>query len=231
MEKELKLQPRLNCLAACVPNGARLADVGTDHGYVPVRLLQEKRIEYAIASDIGREPLEHAKRTAAEYEIEDGLNFRLCAGLDGIDASEVDTILIAGMGGETIMDILTAAPWTKDGEHLLLLQPQTKIEELRVWLTERGYCCEEEKLVLDKEKLYVVFLVRGGESEKCSAIERYAGFHLSEDPLYGLYLERQVKRLTLRAAGLERGGKEDHSLSDLICALEKIREEWANANS
>ena len=78
MEKELKLQPRLACLAACVPEGARLADVGTDHGYVPVRLLQEKKITYAIASDIGREPLEHARRTAAEYEISEGIDFRLC---------------------------------------------------------------------------------------------------------------------------------------------------------
>ncbi|MBQ5799836.1 MAG: SAM-dependent methyltransferase [Oscillospiraceae bacterium] len=231
MEKELKLQPRLACLASCVPEGARLADVGTDHGYVPVRLLQEKKIAYAIASDIGREPLEHARRTAAEYEISEGLDFRLCPGLEAIGPAEVDTVLIAGMGGETIMEILAAAPWTKNGEHLLLLQPQTKIEELRIWLVEQGYCCVEEKLVLDKEKLYVVLLVRGGKSGKCGVLESYAGFCLSQDSLYGTYLDRQIKRLQLRAAGLERGGREDETLAALIDALKKKREEWTNANS
>ena len=111
------------------------------------------------------------------------------------------------------------------------MQPQTKIEELRIWLTEQGYCCEEEKLVFDKEKLYVVLLVRGGKSAACSVLDSYAGFCLSEDPLYGMYLDRQIKRLQLRAAGLERGGRGDESLTELIRALEKKREEWTNANS
>ena len=92
--KELVLQPRLRLLADMVPEGARLADVGTDHGYLPVFLLQKGRIAGAIASDIVPGPLQHARQTATEYEVE-GIDFRLCPGLDAIGAEEADTIVIA----------------------------------------------------------------------------------------------------------------------------------------
>ena len=162
MTREVSLQPRLALLASLVPQGAVLADVGTDHGYIPVCLRQRGVIDRAIASDIGREPLEHARRTAEEYGV-GGIDFRLCAGLDAIAPGECDTVLIAGMGGETIWDILAAAPWTRDGRHTLLLQPQTKIEELRLRLCENGYAVTREHLVRDKGKLYVVMTVTAGE--------------------------------------------------------------------
>ena len=108
MTRELSLQPRLALLASLVPQGAVLADVGTDHGYIPVCLRQRGVIDRAIASDIGREPLEHARRTAEEYGV-GGIDLRLCAGLDAIAPEECDTVLIAGMGGETIWGILAAA--------------------------------------------------------------------------------------------------------------------------
>lgn len=81
--KKLQLQPRLQMLAEMVPYHANLADIGTDHGYLPVWLLQENRISKVIASDINREPLEHARRTAEEYGLEDRIGFRLCSGLNG----------------------------------------------------------------------------------------------------------------------------------------------------
>ena len=95
--KRITLQPRLRLLAEMTPHGGRLADIGTDHGYLPVWLLQEGRIPSAIAADVGAEPLEHARRTAEEYETQ-GLDFRLCDGLSGIEPEETDTVVIAGMG-------------------------------------------------------------------------------------------------------------------------------------
>ena len=80
--KTLQLQPRLQLLADLVPVGAKLADVGTDHGYLPVWLLQQGSISRAIASDINAEPLEHARKTAAEYGVSEQMDFRLCAGLE-----------------------------------------------------------------------------------------------------------------------------------------------------
>ena len=86
--KHLQLAPRLQLLADLVPQGARLADIGTDHGYLPVWLLQQGRISSAIAADIGAGPLEHARRTAREYDVY-GLAFRLCDGLSAIAPDEI----------------------------------------------------------------------------------------------------------------------------------------------
>lgn len=170
--KHLQLAPRLQLLADLVPQGARLADIGTDHGYLPVWLLQQGRISSAIAADIGAGPLEHARRTAREYDVY-GLAFRLCDGLSAIAPDEADTLVIAGMGGETIIHILESAPWTRGCT--LLLQPQTKIELLRAWLREHGYAADAERLVEDKGKLYLVLSVRGAEPGTASVLEQYGG--------------------------------------------------------
>ena len=138
MMEKLHLQPRLHLLADLVPQGAKLADIGTDHGYLPVYLLQKGRIASAIAADIGRAPLEHARRTAQQYGVEDDMRFLCCDGLQGIGPEDVDTVVVAGMGGETIIHILSQASWTKAGSTLLLLQPMTKQEDLRRWLNENG---------------------------------------------------------------------------------------------
>lgn len=158
--KQLALQPRLHMLARLVPEDCRLTDVGTDHGYLPVSLLQQGRIPSAIASDIGAEPLEHARRTAMQYGVTD-IDFRLCPGLSAIAPEETDVIVIAGMGGETIIAILQAAPWTKDGRHTLLLQPMTKAADLRHWLSDNGYTFTGEHLVEDKGRLYPILIVTG----------------------------------------------------------------------
>ena len=199
--KELQLQPRLQMLADLVPPGAILADVGTDHGYLPVYLLQKGAIKRAIASDIGAEPLDHARRTAEEYGA--ALELRLCDGLAGIAPHEVDTVVIAGMGGESIISILSAAPWTKDGCRLIL-QPMTRQELLRRWLAENGYRFTAEHLVEDKGTIYPILCVEGGEQPSLSEAETYAGLLLADDPLYGEYLTRQMARLQKAADGMRR---------------------------
>lgn len=201
--RELALQPRLQLLADMVPAGSRLADVGTDHGYLPVYLLQQGRISRAIASDIVDGPLQHARQTAAEYEV-DGIDFRLCPGLDAIAPHEADTVVIAGMGGETIQAILSAAPWTADGSHLLLLQPMTKVEYLRKWLVDNGYAFTEERLVWDKDHLYPVFAVRGGTQPPLTAAQQYGGVLLDGDPLYGAYLDERIGKLQKAINGLQK---------------------------
>lgn len=201
--KQLQLQPRLQLLAELIPPGSRLADIGTDHGYVPVYLMQRGLLGSAIASDIGAEPLQHAINTAAEYDVE-GIDFRLCPGLDAVAPEECDTILIAGMGGETIITILESAPWTKRGDHLLLLQPMTKVEMLRKWLADNGYTFTGETLVFDKDHLYPIMLLRGGRQERLSEVEQYGGVMLEGDMLYGAYLDERIKKLTIAIEGLLR---------------------------
>lgn len=227
-KKQLQLQPRLQLLADLVPAGARLADIGTDHGYLPVWLLQQGRIHTAIAADVGEEPLQHARRTAWEQDIQ-AIDFRLCDGLRGIQPEEVDTIVIAGMGGETIVHILTAAPWTADGQHTLLLQPMTKAEWLRDWLVKHGYRFTAERLVWDKDFLYPVMQVTGGTQAPLTEVEQYGGLLLDGDPLYGTYLQHQMDRLARAIHGMSRSSNPSShekagQLESLRLALEKKKE-------
>ena len=234
MERRLQLQPRLQLLADMTPAGCRLADIGTDHGYLPVWLLQRERIQSAIAADIGAEPLAHARRTAEEYGVE-GISFRLCDGLANISPEETDTVIIAGMGGETIIGILEAAPWTRDGTHTLILQPQTKGDLLRRWLCESGYRFLEEKLVRDKEQLYVVFRVTGGEVSALSEADALTGILLRNDPLYGEYLSQHLAKLERARDGLAVSSLADKEariahLENLIEEIERRKGEWEHGN-
>ena len=108
------LDSRLSLAGSFVRDGAVVADIGTDHAYLPVWLLLEGKITRAIAADLREGPLARAKLTAKEYDCNKNIAFRLCDGLSGITPEEADTIVIAGMGGETIAAILEQAAWTKD---------------------------------------------------------------------------------------------------------------------
>lgn len=225
--KQLALQPRLHLLARLVPEGCRLTDVGTDHGYLPVALLQQGRIAAAIASDIGAEPLEHARRTAMQYGV-DGMDFRLCAGLSGVAPEETDVIVIAGMGGETIISILQDAPWTADGQHRLLLQPMTKAATLRRWLADNGYTFTDEHLVEDKGRIYPILCVKGGVFRPLTEAEALCGVLLADDPLYAAYLTEHIIKLRRSAEGLRRssdpgGGRLAAQAESLAAELEERR--------
>ena len=156
-------RPRLRLIAGWVPEGAYLADVGTDHGYLPTWLRLQGKIRGAVASDLRPGPLERAKVTGSLYGT-DNIEYRLCNGLAGIRPSEVDTVTIAGMGGETILSILKAAPWTADGQHTLLLQPQSHEEMVRQYLAENGFAITREALVRDRGTLYTVMEAKAGEN-------------------------------------------------------------------
>ena len=232
-KKELTLQPRLAKLAGLVPRGASVADVGTDHGYLPVYLLQKGAITHAIASDINALPLEHARRTAAEYGVTTDIDFRLCAGLDAVMPQETDTVVIAGMGGETIVEILKNAPWTR--QKTLLLQPMTKPEILRVWLTENGYRITREHLVRDKDTLYAVLIAAGGQSVPLTPAQAYCGAASVHDPLYGDYAQERIAKLTRAAAGLKGSKRADREarvaeLEAIIEELKQSREAWQHGN-
>ena len=163
MRHIIELTPRLRTAADLVPAGARLADIGTDHAYLPAALLLEGKIPYAIAADLRHGPLLRAKETAAEYGCRDKMAFRLCDGLKGIRPEETDAIVIAGMGGETIAQILAAAPWVRERNVPLVLQPMSSLPDLREWLQKHGYEIAEERLAREEDAIYVVMSVRAGE--------------------------------------------------------------------
>ena len=166
--------------------------------------------------------------------MEHGIDFRLCDGLAGFRHHEADTIVIAGMGGDNIATILSAAPWATGGE-LLLLQPMSKAEVLRTWLPRNGYRIEAEQLVADKGVLYPILSVRGGEMSLATEAQAWGGFLLGNDPLWGRYLEERILRLRKAAAGLERA--RDPSLREkredflrVAAELETWKGEWQIAD-
>ena len=126
-----RLDPRLELCASFVREGCRLADIGTDHAYLPVWLLKKEKISYAIAADIHLGPLRRAEKNIRKYHVEEKVSIRLSDGLETVFPIEVDDIVIAGMGGETIAKIIAEAPWLKDEKKHLILQPMTSAEDLR----------------------------------------------------------------------------------------------------
>lgn len=231
MPDRLELGPRLGAIAGLVPDCCRtLADIGTDHGYIPVSLLLEGRLDRAIAADIHPAPLDHARRTAGRCGVTDRMDFRLGNGLAVVSPGEAEVIVIAGMGGDVITGILSAAPWCRDGP-LLLLQSMSRTETLRRWLPENGYAVCREKLIQDKGVIYPILAVRGGEMPPAGEAQAQGGFLLERDPLWGLYLSGRLLRLRRAAAGLSRA--RDPALAEkrtrllaVIGELERKKEEW-----
>lgn len=232
----MDMGPRLRAIAALTPEGCGcLADIGTDHGYIPVSLLLEGRVKRAVAADIGAMPLDHARRTAAACGVEENLDFRLGDGLSVLEPGEADVIVIAGMGGDAITEILSAAPWSRAGP-LLLLQPMSKAEVLRAWLPLNGYEVFREELVQDKGVLYPILSVRGGEMAPASDVQAWGGFLLDRDPLWGLYIADRLLRLRRAASGLEKArdpalAEKRRRMLSIISQLEEKKGEWARANA
>lgn len=229
--RDLELTPRLRLLADWVPPGARIADVGTDHAYLPVWLRLHGRVAFAIACDLREGPLARARETGRIWGAE-GVDYRLGNGLAVVSPEEADTVVIAGMGGENIASILARAPWTADGAHTLLLQPQTRAEALRAFLAENGYAIRREALVEDRGTLYPVLEAGGGEMALTLG-QLHGGAALLHDPLADRYIIQKIIRLQTAAAGISRSGKEREkadSLRDIVTALLSMREEWRRAN-
>ena len=232
--KQLELTPRLLAAAQLVPPGAAVADIGTDHAYLPVWLLKQGRVRYAIAADLRSGPLERARQTAREHDCTQNIDFRLCDGLSAIRADEVDTIVIAGMGGETIAAILQAAAWTRDGRYTLILQPMSAQNDLRHWLWKNGYGVREERIVCEGDKLYNIMLAGFGGAVPMTLGEEWAGRQTPDldQPLRGEFLARLLYKTTRAIDGISRGkdGGDRERLAELTRLQEELsqmKKEWA----
>lgn len=211
MRHIIKLTPRLQAVADCVPAGAVLCDVGTDHAHLPAYLLQEGRIVSAIASDIRKGPLERAAATREKCHLENQIELRLGPGLEAIRPNEVNTVTICGMGGEMMIGILSAAPWTKVNT-TLILQPQSAQEELRYWLRDHGYRILQERIVREEQRWYTVMKVIGGEMAlPLGPVEALTG-HPSlwaEHPEWPDFLTWLIRKLEKQRAGMEKSSRKE----------------------
>lgn len=224
---ELTLTSRLETVAKQVRPGSTFADIGTDHAYLPVRLLLDGVIQSAIAADLREGPLSRARETAERFSVTDRISFRLCDGLSGVQPGEADTVAIAGMGGETIAAILAAAPWTKNGVHLLL-QPMTSFPDLRSWLCENGYCIEQETVAREGGRYYTVLSVQGGETTVLTPAELWVGKQTG-DPLRAAYLEHMSAKVSRalngQKASLHQNKAAIAELEEVLAGIELMRKE------
>ena len=191
----MQLSQRLSSVASMVTAGNCLADVGTDHGYVPIYLYERKIIPHAIAMDINKGPLERAALHIAESGMKEAIETRLSDGLTALKPGEADSVVIAGMGGPLIIRILSAHPEVTESLKELILQPQSEISEVRIWLYEQGYEIVEEHMIFEDGKYYPMFkAVKNPEAEKLTNLEyKYGKISvLGEPEVLRAYLVREI---------------------------------------
>lgn len=192
------LSPRLESVASLVNPDKRLADIGTDHAYLPVYLVESGITPFAIAADLRKGPLENARQAVEAAALEERIELRLSDGLAKILPDEVEEIVIAGMGGILIAQIIDAAPWLQKGGKHLVLQPMSHPEVLRKFLITNGYRILCEKVCEDTGKLYCVMSVEFcGEYIKHPAFYEYYGeIPLCKTQLSEKYLSALAFRLS-----------------------------------
>ncbi|MBR3150052.1 MAG: SAM-dependent methyltransferase [Eubacterium sp.] len=174
MNNGIKLSARLEACASLVNDGTRLADVGCDHGYVPVSLVMSGRIKSAVACDINKAPLASCRRLVSEYGLEDKIKCVLSDGLDGVDGEEVDDVLFAGMGGELIAALLDKCQYINK-KHVII-NAMTHPELARKWLFEHGFEIQNDLVVPDGRHHYSVLdAVYTGKVKDFELWELYLG--------------------------------------------------------
>lgn len=156
---EIKLSKRLKAVADYVDNGARLADIGSDHAYLPTYLMQKLVIDFAVAGEVVKGPFEIAKNHVAEADLSDRIVVRLANGLGAIENTDkIDTIVIAGMGGILISEILEAGKEKLSPVKRLILQPNNHEESLRQWLVNHQFVIKKEEILLEAGKFYEIIV-------------------------------------------------------------------------
>ncbi len=222
---KLPLSDRLLACCSFVNPGDRVADVGCDHGYLGIYLLKNGIAASVIESDVNEKPLQSARSNAAKFGTLERTTFCLSDGLKNLP-QDFDTLVCAGMGADTIMGILAAAPWLQSKQYRLILQCQSKRPELRQWLYDAGYRIRRETLAKDGKFVYSIMEVIFDPGHGISPSETYLTPQLLEDhhPLLPEYYGRVIHGVRLTVEGMRRSGDDqlpiyESILSDLT-ALE-----------
>lgn len=168
----MKLTPRLKKIADFINKEDRVADIGTDHGYIPVYLIREKGMDRVIASDINEAPLENAENYVKSAELSDKVELRLGNGMQVLEKGEADTVIMAGMGGILITEIMDFNRELTDSIDKFVLQPMVGRSELAQYLEENFYDISEESLAKEGDKIYQVLKVEKSCGEKDSSEEQ-----------------------------------------------------------
>lgn len=217
------LTPRLALVASLVHDNIKVVDIGTDHAYIPVWLTLTNKCSDCIAADIKKGPLGRAENTVLRYNA-NAVKLRLSNGLDDIMPSEADDIIIAGMGGVLILQIINKCEWLFDCNKHLVLQPMTAQEELRQGLYENGFEIIEEAVAKEGSKLYVVMSV-------CYCGIKYTPDKLfcitgklidSDDPLAKEYIASKREKLIKKVNGMRKAKIITEELNELEKTIKSL---------
>ena len=212
---------RLDLCADMVRRGSRLADIGTDHGFLPVSLCRGGVIPSALACDINPLPLRSAQSHIEKNSLSDRIQTRLSDGLGEVRPDEVDDIVIAGMGGELIRDILIRAPWVKDNEKHLILQPMTHHEDLVMWLYENGFTIDRQEAVIDTGRYYTALSATyTGIKRQCGLYTALVGELDLSDAYSRRFLSRSLQNLRNKCKGDPALWPVAQRLEEAICETE-----------
>lgn len=216
----LELSPRLYAAAHMADVTLKTVDVGTDHAYLPAYLTAFAGAENIIACDIGEKPLRNARNTLNVYGLEDKIELRLSDGLKNVRPEEARQIIVCGMGGTLIRDILLAAEWVKRPGMRLILQPMTHSEDVRRYLCENGFSVTEECCVEDGGRVYCCICAEYTAAEE--AAEEgffYFGTLLNAGGAAEKYINKQYSRVKKRAESLNAANRypeEEKLLRDVL---------------
>ena len=164
----VRISDRLRTVAHMCNKGAVVADIGTDHGYLPIYLVQEGIAPSAIAMDLRKGPLEKAKKHICDNCLEDRIQTRLSDGLEKLSKNEADIITICGMGGRLIADIVTKGKDVITQNTILVVSPQSEVGEFRHFLVSQGFEIEDEQMLKEDGKYYFIIKCRKSEESVCS---------------------------------------------------------------
>ncbi|MDX5726740.1 class I SAM-dependent methyltransferase [Clostridioides difficile] len=193
----MKLTDRLLKIASLVSDGKKIADIGTDHGYIPVYLLKEGKVPFAVLADVNKGPLDNAHKEVIQNNLLDKVDLRLGSGIEILEIGEVEEVIIAGMGGILISELLEAKKEVAHNVEKLILQPMQAQEELRYYLLNNGYEILEEVLVREDFRIYEIIVAKYTGKNTIIEDEIYyeVGIKLLEnkDYLFNDFIEKKIK--------------------------------------
>lgn len=221
----MALSKRLCVAADFVRDGVFVVDVGTDHAHLAIELIRRGRVKGVLACDVAEGPLANAARSIEAAGMQGHITLRQSDGLLSVQPQEADDIIIAGMGGDLIARIIADAPWLREGERRLILQPVTSADDLRDRLCEMGFEIVTERAVYDGGRLYTVMLVvYGGKPCSYGPEYRYIGRVDLSTPEGRDYALRQISRLRRHADSLNNAGTVHTEQSELRATADVIEQ-------
>lgn len=219
------LSSRLTEVATFVPKGSKLLDVGSDHAYLPIALIQSGHISSAIAGEVVQGPYDSAVKNVAKYGLSDDIDVRLANGLAAFEVSdEVTTITICGMGGRLIADILEAGKEKLAQVERLILQPNNREDDLRTWLMENGFTIIAEKIMTENDKYYEILVAEHGKEVLTKTELRFGKQLLAEKTeIFLAKWAREIGKLEVALSQIPESNESDCSaISQKIKTIQEV---------